>query len=66
MAVIAKFICEVKPGRMADFMTRLKQAADPKFNSKVMPKSSRPFHSSSAEAEPTDASAHHHRVSQLT
>ena len=45
MAVIAKFVYEVKPGRMADFMAKLKEAADPKFNSEVMPKSFRLFHS---------------------
>ena len=45
MAVIAKFVYEVKPGRMADFIAKLRQAADPKFNSEVMPKSFRLFHS---------------------
>ncbi|MGH7792403.1 MAG: hypothetical protein ACREOB_08835 [Thermodesulfobacteriota bacterium] len=45
MAVIAKFVYEVKPGRMADFMAKLRQAADPKFNSEIMPKSFRLFHS---------------------
>jgi hypothetical protein len=45
MAVIAKFIYEVKPGRMADFMAKLKEAADPKFHSAVMPKSFRLFRS---------------------
>ncbi len=45
MAVIAKFIYEVKPGRMADFMAKLGQAAAPKFNSPVMPKSFRLFRS---------------------
>jgi quinol monooxygenase YgiN len=45
MAVIAKFIYEVKPGRLADFMAKLAQAAEPKFNSPVMPKSFRLFRS---------------------
>ena len=45
MAVIAKFIYEVKPGRMGDFMAKLAQAAAPKFNSPVMPKSFRLFRS---------------------
>jgi hypothetical protein len=45
MAVIAKFIYEVKPGRMSDFMAKLRQAADPKFNSPVMPQSLRLFRS---------------------
>jgi hypothetical protein len=45
MAVIAKFIYEVKPGRMADFMAKLKQAADPKFNSPDIPTSFRLFRS---------------------
>jgi len=45
MAVIAKFIYEVKPGRMVDFMAKLKQAAGPKFSSPVMPKSFRLFRS---------------------
>jgi hypothetical protein len=45
MAVIAKFIYKVKPGRMSDFMAKLRQAADPKFNSPVMPKSFRLFRS---------------------
>ena len=41
MAVIAKFIYEVKPGGLAEFMAKLAQAADPQFNSLVMPKSFR-------------------------
>lgn len=45
MAVIAKFIYEVKPGRMSDFMAKVAQAAAPKFNSAVMPKSFRLFRS---------------------
>jgi hypothetical protein len=45
MAVIAKFIYEVRPGRMSDFMAKLRHAVEPKFNSPVMPKSFRLFRS---------------------
>jgi hypothetical protein len=45
MAVIAIFKYHVEPGRMADFMAKLKEAADAKFTSKVMPKSFRLFRS---------------------
>jgi hypothetical protein len=45
LAVIAKFIYEVKPGRMADFMAKLGEAAQPRFASPVMPKSFRLFRS---------------------
>lgn len=45
MAVVAKFIYEVKPGRFNDFMTILGQAASPAFNSPTMPKSVRLFRS---------------------
>jgi hypothetical protein len=45
MAVIAIFTYEVKPGRMDDFMAKLRQAGDPRFASKVMPKSFRLFRS---------------------
>jgi len=45
MAVIAKFIYEVQPARMGDFLGKLRQAADAKFNSPVMPKSMRLFRS---------------------
>ena len=45
MAVIAIFKYQVKPGRMADFAAKLKEAAAPKFASKVMPKSFRLFRS---------------------
>src|ERR1700730_18501485 len=45
MAVIAVFTYEVKPGRMDDFMTKLKKAAHPRFESEVMPKSFRLFRS---------------------
>jgi hypothetical protein len=43
MAVIAIFTYEVKPGRMDDFMAKLKEAAAPRFESQVMPKSFRLF-----------------------
>jgi hypothetical protein len=43
MAVIAIFTYEVKPGRMNDFMAKLKEAAAPRFEGKVMPKSFRLF-----------------------
>jgi len=43
MPVIAIFTYEVKPGRMDDFMAKLKEAADPRFESKAMPKSFRLF-----------------------
>ncbi len=45
MAVIAKFIYEVKPGRMPDFMAKLAQAGHARFTSPVMPKSFRLFRS---------------------
>lgn len=45
MAVIAVFKYEVKPGRMGDFMTKLREAAHPRFASPVMPKSFRLFRS---------------------
>lgn len=45
MAVIAIFTYEVRPGRMDDFMAKLKKAAEPRFESKVMPKSFRLFRS---------------------
>ena len=45
MAVIAIFKYEVKPGKMVEFIAKLKEAADPKFTSKVMPKSFRLFRS---------------------
>ena len=37
MSVLALFRYEVKPGRMADFMTKLQHAASPAFDSPVMP-----------------------------
>lgn len=45
MAVIAIFKYEVKPGRMADFLAKLREAAAPKFASSSMPKSFRLFRS---------------------
>jgi hypothetical protein len=45
LAVIAKFIYEIKPGRMVDFMAKLAAAAQPQFASSVMPKSFRLFRS---------------------
>ena len=45
MSVIAIFKYQVEPGRMADFMAKLQEAASPKFSSKVMPKSFRLFRS---------------------
>ncbi|HEX5325372.1 MAG TPA: NIPSNAP family protein [Acetobacteraceae bacterium] len=43
MAVIAIFKYDVKPGRMTDFLAKLQGAADPRFNSPVMPRSFRLF-----------------------
>ncbi len=43
--VLAIFKYEVKPGRMADFMAKLQAAADPKFDSPVMPSAVRLFRS---------------------
>jgi NIPSNAP len=45
MSVIAIFKYQVKPGRMPDFMAKLQQAAQPCFNSPVMPRSCRLFRS---------------------
>jgi quinol monooxygenase YgiN len=45
MAVIAVFKYQVKPGRMAEFMAKLRAAAQPEFNSPAMPKSFRLFRS---------------------
>ncbi len=45
MSVIAIFKYQVKPGRMFDFMAKLRQAAHPRFNSPVMAKSFRLFRS---------------------
>jgi NIPSNAP len=45
MSVIAVFKYEIKPGRLPDFLKKLAQAAESKFNSAVMPKSVRMFRS---------------------
>lgn len=45
MPVIAKFIYEIKPGRMGEFLAKLAQAAQPRFASPAMPKSFRLFRS---------------------
>jgi hypothetical protein len=45
MSVIAAFKYDVKPGRLAEFLKKLAQAAEPKFDSPVMPKSVRMFRS---------------------
>ena len=37
VGVIAMFTYDVRPGRFDDFPAKLRQAADPKFNSPVMP-----------------------------
>lgn len=39
MSAFAVFRYAVKPGRMPDFMAKLGEAASPKFDSPVMPKS---------------------------
>ena len=43
--VLAIFRYDVKPGRMADFMAKLQEAAGPKFDSPVMPHVVRLFRS---------------------
>jgi uncharacterized protein YktA (UPF0223 family) len=45
MSVIAVFKYDIKPGRLPDFLKKLAQAAEPKFNSPVMAKSIRMFRS---------------------
>jgi len=45
MSVIAVFKYDIKPGRLPDFLKKLAKAAEPKFNSPVMPKSVRMFSS---------------------
>jgi hypothetical protein len=45
MPVIAIFRYDVRPGRFADFMKKLAEAAAPKFASDVMPTSIRMFRS---------------------
>lgn len=39
MSVFALFRYDVKPGRMADFLAKLGDAASPRFDSPIMPKS---------------------------
>ena len=46
MAVIARFIYEIKPGHFDDFMAKLHEAAGPRFKSDVMPKAVRLFRNS--------------------
>ena len=45
MAVLAIFKYQVKPGRMADFTAKLRQAAESRFTSPVMARSIRLFRS---------------------
>jgi len=45
MAVTAIFKYQIKPGRLPDFMKKLTEAADAKFDSPAMPKSVRLFRS---------------------
>jgi hypothetical protein len=45
MSVIAVFKYDIKPGGLPDFLKKLAQAAEAKFNSPVMPKSVRMFRS---------------------
>jgi hypothetical protein len=45
MSVIAVYKYDINPGRLPDFLNKLAQAAEPKFNSAVMPKSVRMFRS---------------------
>jgi NIPSNAP len=45
MCVIAVFKYDIKPGRLPDFLNKLAQAAEPRFDSPVMPKSMRMFRS---------------------
>jgi hypothetical protein len=45
MPVIAVFKYDVKLGRLPDFLKKLAQAAEPKFDSPAMPKSVRMFRS---------------------
>ena len=45
MSVIAVFKYDIKLGRLPDFLKKLAQAAEPTFNSPVMPKSVRMFRS---------------------
>ncbi len=45
MSVIAKFIYEIKPGGFGEFMAKLGEAANSRFNSSAMPQSVRLFRS---------------------
>jgi hypothetical protein len=45
VSVIAVFKYDIKLGRLPDFLKKLAQAAEPTFNSPVMPKSVRMFRS---------------------
>src|SRR5260370_39277697 len=45
MSVLAIFKYDIKPGGLPDFLKKLAKAAEPKFNSPVMPKSVRMFRS---------------------
>jgi hypothetical protein len=45
MSVLACFTYEVKPGRMKDFMAKLREAGSSKFHSSVMPRSVRLYRS---------------------
>jgi hypothetical protein len=45
MAVLAIFTYDVTPGRMGDFLAKLKRAGSPEFNSPVMPSGFRMFRS---------------------
>jgi len=46
MGVLVRFIYEVRPGRLLDFMAKLQEAASPKFTSEVMPESIKLFRNS--------------------
>lgn len=46
MSVIAVFTYAVAPGRMPDFLSKLREVAGPQFESPVMPRSVRRFRSS--------------------
>jgi hypothetical protein len=45
VSVLVLFRYEVKPGRMTDFMAKLQQAADPRFDSPSMPSGVRLYRS---------------------
>lgn len=46
MAVIARFVYEIKPGRFDDFMAKLREAAGPRYSSEIMPNTVRLFRNS--------------------